>query len=98
MKLLRYPTKKRLTLKELIFQKGEDPGLEAEENVIPEYFQEGEKEVDRREVSEMKGEEAKTGVAIGLILIGATLVRGEVRAEEGSTETDKKDLKTGMNM
>ena len=93
MKLLRYPTKKRLTLKELIFQKGEDPGLEEEENVIPDHFQEGEKEV-----SEMKGEEAKTGVAIGLILIGATLVRGEVRAEEGSTETDKKDLKTGMNM
>ena len=93
MKLLRYPTKKRLTLKELIFQKGEDPGLEEEENVIPDHFQEGEKEV-----SEMKGEEAKTGVAIGLILIGATLVRGEVRAEESSTETDKKDLKTGMNM
>ena len=55
-------------------------------------------EANRREVLEMKGEEVEIEVAMRIILIGATLVRGEVRAEEGSTETDQKALKTGMNM
>ena len=98
MKLPRWLTKKRLTLTEITVQREEDPDLEAEENFIPDHFQEEEMEADRREVSDMKGEEAEIEVAIGLLIIEATLVRGEVKAEEGSTKTDQKDLKTGMNM
>ena len=82
----------------MIFQIGEDPDREENENFIPDLFQEGEMKANREEVFEMKGDGAEIEVTIEITLIGVTLAREEVKAEDGSTETEKKDLRIGMNM
>ena len=77
---------------------GEDPDLETDETFTRDHRQEEEMEASKEEVLETKGDEVEKEVAIEITFVGATPVRGEVKAEEGTVMIIKIDLQIGMNM